>query len=159
MINCIFEDGDKASLRHVVVDVVVTKENKILLEKRSKGLLEEGKWGLIGGFVDRDETSKEAVRREAFEETGYRVDDIKLLTIRDNPDRPNEDRQNIALVFACVALSKEGTKDDESTDVKWFEFDKLPKKEEIAFDHYKDIQLYLDYKKNIIKLPDFGYEV
>lgn len=153
MINCVFEDGGKASLRHVVVDVVVTKENQILLEKRAKGLLEEGKWGLIGGFVNRDENSKEAVIREAFEETGYRVNNIKLLTIRDNPDRPHEDRQNIALVFHCIAGEKTGEKDDESSQIKWFDFDNLPKEEEIAFDHYKDIQLYLDYKKNNITIP------
>jgi len=30
MINCEFENGDKASLRHVVVDNLVLKDGKIL---------------------------------------------------------------------------------------------------------------------------------
>ena len=71
MINCEFENGNKASLRHVVVDNLVLKDGKILLVKRTGKLLEGGKWGLAGGYVDRDETVKEAAKREILEETGY----------------------------------------------------------------------------------------
>ena len=155
MITCTFENGNIADrgLRHVVVDVLVLKDDKILMVKRTKKLLEGGKWGLIGGYVDRDENLKEACAREIFEETGYRITDITLMTIRDNPDRPNEDRQNVSFVFYCTALEKEGKADWESDERKWFTFDNLPKAEEIAFDHQKNIDLYLQYKKNKIQLP------
>ncbi|MGH7202928.1 MAG: NUDIX hydrolase, partial [Candidatus Levyibacteriota bacterium] len=109
MITCFFENNNKALLRHVVVDVLVLKDEKLLLVKRTKKLLEGGKWGLVGGFVERDENLQEAVAREIFEETGYKVKDITLLTIRHNADRPHEDRQNISFVFFCIALEKEGT--------------------------------------------------
>jgi ADP-ribose pyrophosphatase YjhB (NUDIX family) len=153
MITCAFEDGGKASLRHVVVDTLVLKNNKILLVKRADKLLEGGKWGLIGGFADRDENLMQTVGREVFEETGYRVSGIKLLTIRDNPDRPHEDRQNISFVFFCKAGEKEGNADQESTSQEWFSFNNLPKEEELAFDHYQDIQLYLSHKNNNTLLP------
>jgi ADP-ribose pyrophosphatase YjhB (NUDIX family) len=55
MIICKFEDGGEAKLRHVVVDTLVLKDNKILLIKRTGKLLEGGKWGLLGGYVERDE--------------------------------------------------------------------------------------------------------
>lgn len=148
MINCIFENNSKSSLRHVCVDTIVIKNNKILLVQRVDKLLEGGKWGLIGGFVERDETLKQAVSREVFEETGYKVSNIKLLTIRDNPNRPHEDRQNIAFVFSCRAGKKTGKPDWESVSQKWFSFDSLPKEKEIAFDHYKNIKLY---KKMLLK--------
>lgn len=156
MITCIFEDGKKAtdiSLRHVVVDVLVIKDNKVLLEKRTKKLLEGGKWALVGGFVERDETTQGAAIRETFEETGYRVKDLQLLTIRDNPDRPHEDRQNVSFVYICQALEKEGESDWEVDTLQWFSFASLPNEKEIAFDHYKNIQLYLEYKEKKISLP------
>ena len=155
MITCTFEDGGKGKLRHVTVDGLVIKDDKILLVKRAQKLLEGGKWGVIGGFVDRDENLKEALKREIFEETGYRVTDITLLCINDDPNRPREDRQNISFVFFCHAGEKEGESDWEVTDKQWFSFDNLPPKEEIAFDHYDDIQLYLQYKKGDIQIPFF----
>lgn len=153
MIHCTFENGNKASLRHTTVSTVVLKNNKILMVKRIPEFLEGNKWGLIGGFVDRDETIKDAVAREVLEETGYKITNITLLTIRDNPDRPNEDRQNVDFVYFCDALKKEGEKDEESTKVEWFSFDNLPPSDQIAFDHYKDIELYLRYKKENLSLP------
>lgn len=155
MISCTFENGKKAQLRHVVVDNLVIKDNKLLMVKRAKGIPASGKWGLVGGFMDLNETLKQAVEREVFEETGYRVKDVTLLTVIDNPNRhPKEgERQNIAFVFFCNAGKKEGESDWESIETKWFEFEDLPKEEEIAFDHFKMIKLYLDYKKNNTQLP------
>jgi 8-oxo-dGTP diphosphatase len=147
MIHCEFENGNKASLRHVVVDTLVLKKGKLLLVQRAKQLSEGGKWGLVGGYVDRDETVEQAVEREVFEETGYKIADITLLKVISNPNRPHEDRQNISFVFYCKALEKEGESDWEVTDQKWYDFDKLPPKNQIAFDHYDDIQAYLDLKK------------
>jgi ADP-ribose pyrophosphatase YjhB (NUDIX family) len=154
MIKCFFENGDESSLRHAVVNVLIFKDNRVLLGRRSEKIIEGGKWGLPGGFVDRGETLKGAVEREAFEETGYRVANINLLTVVDDPNRPNDaDRQNIAFVFLCEAGGKEGDQDWEVIDQKWFSFDELPKKEEIAFDHYQFIKLYLGYKKENLSLP------
>jgi len=141
-------------LRHAVVNVIVLKDNKILLGKRSGKIIEGGKWGLAGGFVDRDETIREAVEREVFEETGYRVSNVTLLAIIDDPNRPNDaERQNIAFVYFCDAGEKEGNSDWEVADQQWFAFDGLPKNEEIAFDHHEFIQLYLKYKKEKLSIP------
>ena len=152
MIHCTFENGAKASLRHVVTDAIVIKNDKILLVKRSPQLVEGNKWALIGGFVERDEILKNTVAREVPEETGYNVSDITLFTIRDNPIR-HENRQNISIVFICKGGKKIGEPDWETTDVKWFTFDKLPKKEEFAFDHYEILMLYKQYKEKQLTLP------
>jgi ADP-ribose pyrophosphatase YjhB (NUDIX family) len=153
MIICKFEDGNENSLRHVVTDVLILKENKILLLKRSEKLTEGGKWGLAGGYAERDETIVEAAERETFEESGYKVNDLTLLTIIDNPKRPNEDRQNVSFVYFCEAGEKQGNSDWEVTEQKWFDFSDLPPKEDIAFDHYASIQLYQKYLKNKTSLP------
>ena len=143
MLRCIFEDGNEASLRHVVVDGLLVRDGKILLVKRAKKLLEGGKWALVGGFVERDETIQEAMAREAHEETGYEVLDSTLLRIIDNPNRPGEDRQTVAFVYVCTVGEKTGESDWESDEQKWFDLSALPDEKNIAFDHYEDIQFYL----------------
>ena len=153
MITCYFEKNEQTSLRHVTVDCLVLQHEKILLVKRHPKLLEGNKWGLVGGFVDRDETTKQAVNRETLEETGYTIKNITLLTVRDNPNRPHEDRQNISFIYFCEALEQVVKRDWENIEMKWFNFDELPKEEEFAFDHYKNIELYLKYKKEKLTLP------
>ena len=145
MITCRFEKGFEANLRHVVVDAVCVKEEKILLEKRSERLNQGGKYALPGGFLDRDETTSQAVLRELKEETGYDGKIVKLLKIVDNPDR-GEDRQNVSFLYLVEPTEKTGEGDGESEEISWFDLDKLPVPEEFSFDHYSLIQFYLKTK-------------
>jgi 8-oxo-dGTP diphosphatase len=156
MITCAFEDGNKGSLRHVVVDTLVLKDNKILLVKRTGKLLEAGKWSLAGGFVDRDETTAEAAAREVLEETGWQIADLVLLRINDNPNRPKEDRQNVCFVYFGTATEKTGEADWESDERKWFSWDELPNDTDMAFDHAENIKLYRNYVQDKRPLPLIG---
>ncbi len=161
MITCIFENGNKANpaLRHVVIDSLIVEDNKILLVKRAMHLMNGGKYALAGGYVEPEESTREAVIREAREETGYLVEPLFLLRIADNPNRPKEDRQNVAFVYVSKPLKKVGEKDEESTEVTWFALDNLPASEDFAFDHYEDIQLYCKYQKEKFPLPVIGEAV
>lgn len=151
MINCTFENGNQSSLRHVTAAAVVIKNNKILLAKRAEGLLEAGKWCLPGGYMDRDETSKQCAIRETHEETGWEVDDVRLLWVNDNPARPYEDRQNVEFIYLCSATRKTTEADTESDDVRWFDLNELPK--QIAFDHHESISIYRQYVSGAIRIP------
>lgn len=153
MITCAFEDGGKAALRHVVVHAIVEQDGKLLLVKRAPELLEGGKWSLPAGFLDRDETASEAVVRELFEETGWEGVVESLFFIKTDPNRPHEDRQNIAFHFLVRATKKVGVGDLESTDVAWFPIDKLPELASLAFDHGEAIGKFLEYRKTPFALP------
>lgn len=157
MINCEFENGNKASLRHITVDVILVKDNKVLLGKRGslngKPILESGKWGLPGGFMERDETLSESIKRETFEETGYKIKNLQLLTIVDNPNRPKEDRQNVNFVYIAEVDDHIDSHDSETTELKWFDLDDLPEKDLIAFDFYDNLELYKKYLKENLILP------
>lgn len=144
MISCYFEKSKTpVYLRHVVVDMLVIEGNKILLVKRAGPWVETGKWALPGGFLDRDETSREAAVREVKEETGYESEVIKLFTVNDSPRRPHEqNRQNVALVYLMKPLKKLGDHDHEISETKWFALDALPPAEDMAFDHLETIKLY-----------------
>ncbi len=109
---------------------------------------EAGKWSLIGGFLSRDETIEQGLKREILEESGWQVDNLRLLHIKDKPDRPMEDRQNIEFVYLVDATKKVSESDEEVTKLEWYPLDSLPPKEELAFDHGDD----LEFCKNILKL-------
>ena len=143
MINCTFENGRRASLRHVVVHAVVEKDGALLLVRRAPHLLEGDKWGLPGGFLDRDESLSDGVLRELREETGWDGQVSALLRINSSPDRPGEDRQNVALDFVVTPLRRIGEPDEESSAVEWVPIDRLPPLRTLAFDHGDTVHLYL----------------
>jgi len=160
MITCSFENGDKTSLRHLTVNAIVIKNDQILLGKRGtfngKPILESGKWGLLGGFFGRDEKLISAVKREVMEESGWEIENLKLFRINDSPKRPNEDRQNVDIIFIANAVKQAGKSDEEVSRRQWFDLDKLPSKEEIAFDHGDSLELYKKYLKEEFTLPVLG---
>lgn len=95
-----FENGNKPSLKHVVIQAILEKDNKLLLVKRAENLVERGKWGLPSGFLDRDETAGEGMLRELKEETGWEGKIYSLFSINANPNRGNDlDRQNVPFTF------------------------------------------------------------
>jgi len=160
MLTCLFEDNGKAFLRHVTVNAIVIKDNKILLGKRGtyngKPIPEFGKWGLLGGYLGRDENLTQAIKREVMEESGWEVGDVLLFRINDNPKRPKEDKQNVDMIFIAKAVKQMETSDEEVTKLGWFDLDKLPPKEEIAFDHGDSIELYKKFLKEKFILPVLG---
>jgi 8-oxo-dGTP diphosphatase len=155
MFRCYFEDGHETTqLRHCCVDCVVTRApDEVLMAKRTPSLKEGGKWGLIGGYMDRDEVITEAAHREIMEETGYNVEDLKLAKILSNPNRKGEDRQNVSLILFCHATEKTGEPDWESTEQRWFKLSELPAPDEIAFDYLDAIKLYAKYLDKPFPLP------
>jgi ADP-ribose pyrophosphatase YjhB (NUDIX family) len=161
MITCAFENGDEVGLRHVVVSTIIFRKGKVLLEKRGlckgKPMLEFGKWALIGGFLDRDELLTDAVKREAMEETGLEVTNLKLFRIIDNPVRSNDNnRQNVAFIFTSEVIDYNPVENEEVSELKWFDLDQLPPKEEIAFDFYETLEMYKKYLKENFTLPLLG---
>jgi len=157
MITCFFENNSKTSLRHITVNAIVIKDHKVLLGKRGtlngKPILESGKWGLLGGFFGRDENLIQAVKREVIEESGWEITNVRLFRINDNPKRPKEDRQNMDMVFIAEALQQTDSCDEEVTHLQWFDLDKLPSLDIMAFDHGEDLELYKKYLKENFPLP------
>lgn len=153
MISCAFENGNKATLRHVVVHAIVEMDGKILLVKRTGDLLESGKWSIPSGYLDRDETVAEGMLRELKEETGWEGEIISLFRVNSNPNRPMEDRQNVAFDFLIKPLQKTGVPDGENSKIEWIPIDKLLPLNEFAFDHGQSLGYYLKYRKEKFPLP------
>lgn len=157
MITCVFENGARASLRHVTVGAIAyKKDNKILLVKRAPHLTRGGKYTIPGGFLDRDEDAKQAVLRELKEETGYNGLHPQLFKINDNPKRRKEDRQNVDFIYLVEVTSGNKKENPEVTEIDWFDINHLPKEVDFAFDHRDSILEYFKHLKQPLKLPIIG---
>jgi 8-oxo-dGTP pyrophosphatase MutT (NUDIX family) len=133
----------------VVPIFTVRKPNTIFipLGRRSQNLnLCPGDWGLVAGFLDWNESAKECVLREVWEELGI---DLSLYT--DVPDQPNcvnsfpekSENETISLQFIVKCdvdeLPELKPQCDEVTDTFWHNvFTDLPPGMKLAFNH-KDL--------------------
>ena len=72
----------------------------ILANKRGKNAPDyPGYWNCPCGYVDFDETTAEAAKREVFEETGVKLDKVKFWTFSDSP---KDNKQNITFRYYAI---------------------------------------------------------
>jgi ADP-ribose pyrophosphatase YjhB (NUDIX family) len=109
------------------VDAIIEVGDKIVLVERRNP---PHGWALPGGFVDYGETLEDAVRREAFEETGLRITLKGQFHTYSKPDRDPR-LHTITTVFLATA---EGcpTGGDDALQAAVFDPEDLPS---LAFDH------------------------
>ena len=88
----------------LVIIFAINKDNQIhvLANKRGPNTPDpefRGCWCMPCGYLDYNETLKEAAARETFEETGLIIDPKKLRLVYIN-DKPEDDkRQNVTFRF------------------------------------------------------------
>lgn len=103
-------------------------DGRILLHRRA----DDGTWGLPGGWVTPGESALACALRECLEETGWVVDDARLLGVYTAPERntvtyPNGDRaQFFAVVFEARAVARLSDPDAETLELAFFSPDALP---------------------------------
>jgi 8-oxo-dGTP diphosphatase len=119
----------------VTVDVVVaTHEDRprVLLIRRKHDPF-AGMWAIPGGFVDMDETLEAAGRRELFEETGIRVDELEQLHTFGDPKRDPRGRTiSVVYLARADAVDLRPQAADDAAEVGWHPLHRLPS---LAFDH------------------------
>ena len=122
------------------VDIIIEVEDRgiVLIERRNP----PPGWALPGGFVDYGESLEEAARREAFEETGLEVEDLRQFRAYSDPNR--DPRQHtITNVFLARARGEPRGGDD-ARRARLFTAENLPGP--IAFDHAVILDDYFRWK-------------
>ncbi len=75
--------------KRIAVGVVINSEGKVLIARRiDKEKGSDGStlcWVFPGGVIENGETKFDAVKREVFEETGYKVNPLKEISSRKHP--------------------------------------------------------------------------
>lgn len=109
--------------------IIFNERGEVLLHRRS----DNGLWALPGGSVEIGESVEKCVVREVFEETGLRVAVKRLVGVYSDPKHysimsyPNGAVVHyVALLFECERKSGEVRISDESTDIGYFQVDRLP---------------------------------
>jgi ADP-ribose pyrophosphatase YjhB (NUDIX family) len=123
------------------VDVIIETDDGIVVIERSNPPFG---FALPGGFVDYGESLEEAVSREAKEEVGVGLTDLKQFHTYSQPDRDPR-FHTVSTVFIAHAQGKPKAGSDAAglRIVKLSEIEKL----DFAFDHKKILEDYLKYKR------------
>ena len=91
----------------LAVDILVAKDDKILLIKRKYEPF-KGKYALPGGFVEYGETTEATAARELLEETGLIAKNIRLVGVYSRPER--DPRGHVISVAYLVSVHFTDTK-------------------------------------------------
>jgi 8-oxo-dGTP pyrophosphatase MutT (NUDIX family) len=99
----------------------------VFSENREKVLLVKRRdvpvWVLPGGGIEKNESPEDAVVREIFEETGYKV----VISKKIGEYIPVNKLSKFTHLYDCAILSGEANCSDETKDVRFFEVSALPK--------------------------------
>lgn len=106
--------------------LLIHKEDQILLIRR-KNVLGSGSWSTPGGHLDFGETPEDCARREAMEETGLQVKNIRFVAVT-NDVFPAEGRHYITFWMEGNYETGEAQVNapDEMDAAGWFSKDALP---------------------------------
>jgi 8-oxo-dGTP diphosphatase len=103
-------------------------EQRVLLIRRGTAPL-LGEWSLPGGVLECGETLREAVVREAQEETGLLVEPGEMLGVYERIIRSNDERVRyhyVLLDFLCRRMGGDLKAGSDAADVRWFTRQELP---------------------------------
>src|SRR5262245_26941992 len=116
----------KVDVRGAVFD-----DDKVLLVREKS---DADKWTLPGGWADTGFSPSENILKEAFEETGLRVQATKLAAVCDRSRHAITPHQFYIykLFFICEVLGGDLRPSLETSEARWFSEDKLPDEREMS---------------------------
>lgn len=118
------------------VDIIIEYAGGIVLIERKNP---PHGWALPGGFVDYGESVERAAEREAMEETGLRLAELRQFHVYSDPRRDPR-WHTMSTVFTATGLGDAEAADDAAS-LRVFRKDELPVT--MAFDHRRILDDYL----------------
>lgn len=112
----------------VGVGAIIIEDGRVVLVKRARPPL-QAQWSIPGGALEVGELVREAVVREAREETGLIVESGELLGVYDRVLRDSNQRVQyhyVLIDFLCRRVGGELAAADDAAEVRWFTRYELP---------------------------------
>lgn len=114
---------------YFAVYLVLEKDGKLLMAKRSNTGYMDGMYSLVAGHVDGNETVYQAMLRETKEEVNVDIlpQDMKVVHVSHRNSNGGE-REYIDVYLKASNFSGElkNLEPNKCSDLTWFEFDNLP---------------------------------
>ena len=106
--------------------LAILRGRSVLLYRRVKAP-EAGHWNIVGGKVDHMEPSSEAAKREAEEETGLSIGDIRFLCLSEQII-PEDNQHWISTIYVTEDFEGEPQviEPEKLPEFGWFSLDSLP---------------------------------
>ncbi len=142
----------------VAVDCIIfgfdQNDLKLLLTRRSFQP-EKGKWSLIGGFVEEDESLDDAAKRILFKLTGLWNIFMEEVKVFSEVNRDPVERTISVAYYALIKIN-ENLKLSAEYGAQWFSINELP---ELIFDHGKMVEDAHRKLKSMAKHQPIGFEL
>ncbi len=126
---------NKYPTHHVAVDCIIfgyeNEKLKLLLSHR-RFEPEQGKWSLLGGWVEQHETVEEAAERILLQYTGLKDIYLEQVYVFSNPARDPGGRVISVVFYAMIRIDKHDKELVIKHGAKWWAFSKKPA---LVFDH------------------------
>ncbi len=116
------------------VDIIIEVGGAIVLIKRKNP---PHGWALPGGFVDYGESYEQAAAREALEETGIAVENLRQFRTYSDPER--DSRMHTASTVFIASGNQKPRAGDDAARADLFRKDNLPA---LVFDHARILDDY-----------------
>ncbi|OGY30299.1 MAG: hypothetical protein A3A61_04250 [Candidatus Woykebacteria bacterium RIFCSPLOWO2_01_FULL_43_14] len=128
------------------------KEDKLLLLHRANTGHNDGKYGLVSGHVDGEESVRRAGVREAYEEVGVSINenDLRFVHVMHRRKGSN-DHERVDFYFVVEKWQSEpgNTEPDKCDDLSWFPIEQLPKNlidyVQVAIESFRQGHLYSEF--------------
>lgn len=131
----------------VGIGVLIFRDGKVLLGKR-KGAHAAGVYGGPGGHLEYLESFAECAKREAREEAGIEIDNIRFLCLTNFKDYAPKHYVDIGLAAEWVAGEPKILEPEKCEGWGWYDLDELPMPlfgvDKNYFESYKTGRNYFD---------------
>lgn len=144
----------------ITIDCVIFGFNKanleVLLVQHAEGE-SIGKWGLLGGYLKKEESADEAAQRIVYELTT--LDNIYLEQLKafTNPNRVSERRVVTIGYYTLVNREDYNIKASQTViEAKWYKINEIP---DLIFDHNEILDFSLMQLRNRVRQAPIGFNL
>ncbi|WP_426483588.1 NUDIX hydrolase [Flavobacterium sp. 2] len=144
----------------ITIDCVIFGFNKanleVLLVQHAEGE-SIGKWGLLGGYLKKEESADEAAQRIVYELTT--LDNIYLEQLKafTNPNRVSERRVVTIGYYTLVNREDYNIKANQTViEAKWYKINEIP---DLIFDHNEILDFSLMQLRNRVRQAPIGFNL
>lgn len=151
---------DPAVMNSITIDCTIFGFEKgsleVLLVRHAKGI-SKGKWGLPGGWIQKNESIDSAAHRLLWELTGLKNIYLEQLKAFGEPNRFPEERIITVGYFALVKRKDYKVKAGfTASEAKWFKIDEVPP---LIYDHPLILEYSIKNLRNKVRHAPIGFSL